>query len=217
METNKYLDGIEELVDSYGFPASADKVEKHNLIFNLNIHLKAFKKERGDGHPLPTIYSYSTFEEFKRFIHFLAICKGSEITMTGKITSPKNKEEIKDNPAAYKFSDWEFLSLLQAIADFEMGSYERFVCQNPITIEISKLKGNRLLGLYASSLLGIINEFDLGGASDRKKYNFIYDALLMVGITGKKAIPDSAEKVTEKYQAVRNWIIAYEKQKQSKC
>ena len=210
METNNYLDKIEELVDFYGFPANASSVEKNSLIIAIRSHLNAFKNEREGSLPLPTIYSYTSLEEFKRFIYFLARCKGSEITLTGTITNPK-RGEIKGTLAKYKFSDWEFLSHLQAIADFEMEYFERFVCQNPITIEISKLKGNPLLGFYASSLLSIISEFNLGGATDRKKYNFIYDAMLLVGITGNKSIADSAEKVTQKYQEVRNWIKAYEK------
>lgn len=210
MEQNsKYIDEVEKLVELYGF-ASTSSVEKLSLIVGISSHIAAFKKERGDGLPLPTIHSYTALEEFKRFIYFLARCKGSEITMTGTITNSK-KGEVKGTMARYKFNDWEFLNHLQAVADFEMEYFERFVRQNPFTSEIAKLKGNKLLGFYASTLLSIINGLDLGDTTDTKKYNFIYDSLLLVGITGNKSIDDSGEMVTEKYQAVRNWITAYKK------
>lgn len=205
MEQNsKYIDEVEKLVEDYGFPVSTNEMDKRILIAVLSETLNTFKKNEVS----PSIHSYSTFHEFRKFVKFLARCKDSTITMTGTITDPKG-DAVRGTTMKVEFNNVAFINNLQAIADFEADRYERFVNHNSITIEIAGLKGNSLLGFYAFELIGLLNSFDLGIATDTKKYNFIYDALLLIGISGGRSIMDSGEKVREKYQAVRNWINAY--------
>ena len=201
-ENNKYIKEVEKLVDYYQFPSDAPSsifAEGYNLTFFISHYLTRLTDA--------TKPNYSQLEECKEFVHFLTLCKGGEITMSGKITTDAFGD-IKNTIKTLKMNNWNFLSVLQAIASFEADRLERLFDKN-CTQKEEKLSGNKLLGKYADELLFYIEGFDLGEITMTTKYNFIFDTLLLAGITGKKNISDSQEKEREKYQAVRNWINAY--------
>lgn len=203
-ENNKYIKEVEKLVDYYQFPSDAPSsifAEGYNLTFFISHYLTGLTDA--------TKPNYSQLEECKEFVHFLTLCKGGEITMSGTITTDAFGD-IKNTIKTLKMNNWNFLSVLQAIASFEADRLERLFDKN-CTQKEEKLSGNKLLGKYADELLFYIEGFDLGEITMTTKYNFIFDTLLLAGITGKKSISDSQEKEREKYQAVRNWITAYKK------
>lgn len=209
METNNYLDKIEELVDSYGFPTSASSEfysKEYSLAFHVSYYLTSLKDTQK-----PT---YSQLEECRKFVRFLTLCKGSEITMRGTMSNNLEK--------TIKMNNWGFLDIIQAIASFEADRLERYINEHCIEKE-EPLKKNKLLGNYANGLLAILNTYGFikelltaqkGKGGKTKVYSFIYDALLLAGITGREEITEegfSGDIGSDKFQEVRKWILSYEK------
>ena len=209
METNKYLEGIEELVEFYGFPASASSVVLSND-YSFAYHISEKLNEITDT----TTPTYNQLEECRDFVRFLTLCKGSEITLTGKITTSVFGD-IKNTEKKITLNNWHLLQTLQAIAMLEGEKIERFIDKHGIQKEEPLIK-NKLMGKYAIYLLWYIDSYDLGDISKTKKYSFIYDALLLTGIiekiTGKETINDegfSGNIGNAKLQEVRKWLKAY--------
>lgn len=210
METNKYFEGIEELVDYYQFPSDAPSTtfaKGYNLAFFVSDFLNRLTNAT---HP-----KFSQLEECRELIRFLTKCKGCEITMIGKIDLGGGK--ITKIPAQFK--DWNFLGTLQAIASFEADRLERLFNKNCIQ-KGETLSGNKLLGEYADELLFYIEGFNFGEISQTKKYSFIYDALrladVLAGNTQAVIITEEgfdSDIGHEKSKKVYEWLKAYKKHK----
>lgn len=208
METNKYLDKIEKLVDFYGFPAKASSVALNNE-FSFAFHISLCLAEIMDT----TTPLHEQLEECMEFVRFLTSCRGSEITMIGKITT----DDFIGTEKKINLKNWHLLQVLQAIAMIEGEKIERYVCKHGI-IKEEPLKKNKLLGKYASQLLWVIDSFEFGAVTQTKKCSFIYDALQTTGlideITGRESITEegfSGLVGVEKFQEVRKWLNAYKK------
>lgn len=76
-------------------------------------------------------------------------------------------------------------------------------------------KRNGKLGFIASYMLEILQKVE-GFKTKTKMYSFVYDVMLIGGFVGGKCIEDdgfSGDVGEEKYQEVRNWVTAYNKEK----
>ena len=91
--------------------------------------------------------------------------------------------------------------------------------QNVVSVE-NKIRNikfsqpvNYKLGLLAHDLLSYI-DVATTKFNTRKKFSFLYDAMLLGGFVGKKPIIDkgfSGDIGREKAQKVKDWLKAYEK------
>lgn len=209
MEEYKYFDKIEELVEFYGFPASASSIVLNNDNC-FAYHISRLLNEITDT----TTPTYNQLEEYREFVRFLTLCRGSEITLTGKIAASVHGH-TKNTEKKITLNNWHLLQTLQAIAMLEGEKIERYIDKHGIKKE-EPLKKNKLLGKHALNLLWHIDSYELGDINKTKKYSFIYDALLLTGIiekiTGKETIDEegfSGDIGNEKFQAVRKWLKAY--------
>lgn len=211
-ENNKYIEEVKKLVEYYQFPSDAPS--NFFIGCDLAISVGLYLTRLTDA----TQPNFSQLEECREFVHFLTICKSSEITMTGKV-SINAFGDMKNTMKSVHFNDWHFLTTLQAIASFEADRLERLF--NKIDIKKEEtLSGNKLLGKHANKLLFYIESYDLGEMTGYKKKSFIYDVMRLAGIMAgnTKAAIIYDEGFTDivgsqKDKAVTNWLNAYNKHK----
>lgn len=205
---------IEKLLEYYQLPINApskdwDQCFAGTLDFTLNIVInRPFEEDEAKEKKI-----YSELEELIRFI---SVCKGGEITMVG--TAQRKYGDInKFYQQSIKISETSVLDALEKAAKKDLEWYKiecPFIYEKEMT-----LTGNKLLGLYASELLSVIESYELGEMTKTKKYSLIYDLMLlgnlMVGNTSSETIIEKgfkSEVGRDKSILVRNWLNAYEKE-----
>lgn len=121
--------------------------------------------------------------------------------------------EVIRKPIIINDFRWEKLltGLHEPFADDEICEY--FEQTNSYLKKKNNEPINYKLGRLANSLLYIVNAMTQGFTT-RKRYSFLYDAMLLGGFVGKKPITDkgfSGDIGREKAQKVKDWLKAYEK------
>lgn len=218
-QDNKYIDDVERLVEFYQFPSDAPSkifAEGYSLAFFVAKYLA----ELTTGEDVTSISNNITtsLKELEELEMFVALCKGGEITMTGKAQQDAfgytQRTKVK-----VTFKDNGLIDSLGMAAYMKAQQIERFINKTGIEHE-GKLDKNKLLGKYADELLFYIEGFDFGKISDTKKYSFIYDALLMAGAlagnTNAEIINNEgfdSDVGHEKSKQVDRWLDAYKKHK----
>ena len=218
-QSSKYIDEVEKLVDYYQFPGDApSKIFAKG--YNLAFFVAKYLDELAAGDDVTSISNNitSTLKDLKDLKMFVALCKGGEITMTGKAQRNafgyKQRTKVK-----VTFKDNGLIDSLGMAAYIQAQQIERFINKTGIEHE-GKLDKNKLLGKYADELLFYIEAFDFGEMSDTKKNSLIYDALLMAGAlagnTNAEIINEEgfdSDVGHEKSKQVDSWLNAYNKHK----
>lgn len=204
---------IEKLLEYYQLPINAPSNDLKCCIaeiLDFTLHVVINRSLEEVEAKEKKIYS-----ELKELIRFISVCKGGEITMVG--TAKRKYFDInKGYQQSIKISETSVLDALEKTAKEYLLWYK---IESPfINGKEMALTGNKLLGLYASELLYVIESYELGEMTKTKKYSFIYDLMLlenlMVGNTRSETIIEKGFKSKvgkEKSRLVTNWLNAYGK------
>ena len=126
-QSSKYIDEVEKLVDYYQFPGDApSKIFAKG--YNLAFFVAKYLDELAAGDDVTSISNNitSTLKDLKDLKMFVALCKGGEITMTGKAQRNafgyKQRTKVK-----VTFKDNGLIDSLGMAAYIQAQQIERFI------------------------------------------------------------------------------------------
>lgn len=143
-------------------------------------------------------------EDIRELIKFMKLCIGSEIQLSGTITT-KAEGYVKGTRMKYSIKN-EYLQ--KCIIKLLGSQHKEFGYLEIVKVHSKKITQPQKKGRTASFLKSMLKHIEF--KSQRECYSFIYDIMVIRGEANKMDIGFSNEIIASKSTNIKNWIRAYQ-------